>query len=101
MPFIRNSSNSVFVMLGALAVVFHCGLLPAQSQPQNTVPHPPDTLRPLQQSPVPRPPESQRQAAQADADQQPNTTIKVNVKLVNVFTTVTDSAGSPISSLKE
>ena len=36
-----------------------------------------------------------------DSSEQPNTTFKVNVKLVNVFTTVTNSGGAPVSSLKE
>jgi len=68
---------------------------------QSTVPHPPDTLKPLSSGTVPRPPEQQKQAAAAPTDEEPSTTIKVNVKLVNVFTTVTDSAGSPVSTLKQ
>jgi len=33
--------------------------------------------------------------------QEPDTTFKVNVKLVNVFVTVTDEHGAPIASLKK
>ncbi len=101
MPLVRKSSICVFAALGVLAAVFHSATLLAQSQPQSTVPRPPDALKPLPQGTVPRPPEPRNQTAQGDADQQANTTIKVNVKLVNVFTTVTDNAGSPVSSLKE
>jgi len=36
---------------------------------------------------------------QADAAQKPDTTLKVNVNLVNVFVTVTDVHGSPIAGL--
>jgi Ca-activated chloride channel family protein len=89
------------VTVGAFAAVFSCGLALAQAQQQSTVPRPPDPLKPLQPSTVPHPPDVQKQAAQTDADQQPNTTIRVNVKLVNVFTTVTDSSGAPVASLKE
>src|ERR1017187_9526687 len=66
------------------------------------------------QSTVPRPPQSQKQPAQGvahppdapkqpttDSSDQPSTTFKVNVKLVNVFATVTNSGGAPVSSLKE
>ena len=42
-----------------------------------------------------------KQTIQATPEEQAGTTIKVNVKLVNVFTTVTDNAGSPVSSLKQ
>jgi Ca-activated chloride channel family protein len=66
---------------------------------QSTVPHPPDSQK--QQAPsVPHPPDSPKRPA-SDSDDQPNTTFKVNVKLVNVFTTVTNSGGAPVSDLKE
>ena len=80
--------------------VWMCADLLAQTSP-STVPHPPDTLNRLPSSPVPHPPDVQKQTAEAQPDEQPSTTFKVNVKLVNVFTTVTDSGGSPVSSLKE
>ena len=38
-------------------------------------------------------------ARQSEAAQQPETTLKVNVNLVNVFVTVTDAHGSPIGGL--
>jgi Ca-activated chloride channel family protein len=66
---------------------------------QTTVPHPPDSPKPQSQS-VPHPPDSPKHPATDDSDQ-PNTTFKVNVKLVNVFTSVTNSSGAPVSSLKE
>ena len=49
------------------------------------MPHPPDT----------------RQQQQSNAGGRPAATFKVNVKLVNVFATVTDSGGAPVSSLKQ
>jgi Ca-activated chloride channel family protein len=48
---------------------------------------------------VPRPPDQQQQPS--DSQDQSGTTFKVNVKLVNVFTSVTDSGGAPVSSLKQ
>ena len=98
-------SLRAIVKLCALAVALGCAacgtLLLAQTQAQSTVPHPPDTLKPQQSSTVPHPPDIQKQTAAAQPDEQPGTTFKVNVKLVNVFTTVTDSNGSPVSSLKQ
>jgi Ca-activated chloride channel homolog len=67
---------------------------------QSTVPHPPDTLKSQPSGAVPHPPD-RKQTTEAQPDEQPSTTIKVNVKLVNVFATVTDRGGSPVSSLKE
>jgi len=61
---------------------------------QSSVPRPPDA----QVRPVPRPPDAQQAPG---SDEQPSTTIRVNVKLVNVFATVTDAGGAPISSLKQ
>jgi len=76
------------------AVLWLCGLLLAPPAPaQSSVPRPPSA-----QTSVPRPPDAQQPAA---SDEQPSTTFKVNVKLVNVFTTVTDAGGAPISSLKQ
>jgi Ca-activated chloride channel homolog len=72
----------------------------AQNQPaQSTVPQPPDSHKQQTQNGVPHPPDSPKQ--QANSDDQPTTTFKVNVKLVNVFTTVTDSGGTPVSALKQ
>ncbi len=66
---------------------------------QSTVPHPPDSQKQQAQT-VPHPPDSPKHPA-TDGDDEPNTTFKVNVKLVNVFTTVTNSGGAPVSDLKE
>jgi Ca-activated chloride channel homolog len=87
--------------LCALAVAISCATpLLAQTQAQSSVPHPPDTLNQRQSSTVPHPPEQQKQQT-TDSEEQPSTTFKVNVKLVNVFTTVTDGNGSPVSTLKQ
>ena len=68
-------------------------------QAQTTVPRPPSAT---QQTPsqVPHPPDKPAQQS-ADPEDQPSTTIKVNVKLVNVFATVTNAGGAPVSSLKQ
>ena len=66
---------------------------------QSTVPQPPNSPRQQTQTGVPHPPDPPK--PQAGTGDQPTTTFKVNVKLVNVFTTVTDSGGAPVSSLKE
>src|SRR5271157_4727921 len=71
--------------------------LPLAAQTQSTVPRPPDTNKPPAPSTVPHPPEKQPAAAA----EEPNSTIRVNVKLVNVFATVTNSGGAPVSSLKQ
>ncbi len=49
-------------------------------------------------SEVPRPPQK---PAQSNDSQEPAATFKVNVKLVNVFATVTDQNGAPIGGLKK
>ena len=67
------------------------------AQTQSTVPRPPDANRPATPTTVPHPPEKQ-QAPPADDS---GTTFRVNVKLVNVFATVTNSGGAPVSSLKQ
>ena len=62
---------------------------PAAPQEQKReVPHPPDR---------PKPANTQQQ----DQDNEPAATFKVNVKLVNVFTTVTDQNGAPIGGLEK
>jgi Ca-activated chloride channel family protein len=86
------SRTSAALSLLALA----CCLFPlAALSAQSSVPRPGNTQA---QKPVPRPPDAQ---SPNPSDEQPNTTFKVNVKLVNVFTTVTDANGSPVSSLKQ
>jgi Ca-activated chloride channel family protein len=64
---------------------------------QSTVPRPPNTTQPAKPSSVPHPPDKQQAAPPEDA----GTTIRVNVKLVNVFATVTNSGGAPVSTLKQ
>jgi Ca-activated chloride channel homolog len=82
-------------LAGGLLCLFATLTLPAQTQ--SSVPRPPDANRPVTSSTVPRPPDKQTAAAAEEA----NATIRVNVKLVNVFTTVTNSGGAPVSSLKQ
>ena len=49
---------------------------------------------------VPRPPDAKPPSAQPPpGGDEPATTFKVNVKLVNVFTTVTDQSGAPVGGL--
>jgi Ca-activated chloride channel homolog len=64
---------------------------------QSSVPRPPNADKPAPGT-VPRPPEKQQAPQSADDI---NTTIRVNVKLVNVFSTVTTVSGAPVSSLKQ
>jgi Ca-activated chloride channel homolog len=101
MPIIAKISLRGVARVCALAAVFAtCATQLSAQTPQSTVPRPPDSLQPQPSTTVPHPPNIQKQTAEAQSDE-PSTTIKVNVKLVNVFTSVTDSGGSPVSSLKE
>jgi Ca-activated chloride channel family protein len=73
---------------------------------QTTVPRPPDSSTQQRSTTVPHPPDrpqqqQQQQQAPTDQAEEPGATFKVNVKLVNVFTTVTDSSGAPVSTLKQ
>ena len=68
------------------------------STAQSTVPRPPNADKSAAPAPVPHPPEKPAATPQAE---DANTTIRVNVKLVNVFSTVTNAGGAPISSLKQ
>jgi Ca-activated chloride channel homolog len=70
--------------------------LPLTAQTPSTVPHPPNASQPAAPTTVPHPPDKATPPAE-----EPNSTIRVNVKLVNVFTTVTNSGGAPVSSLKQ
>lgn len=68
---------------------------------QQSAPAPPVAAPPVQEKPthpVPRPPEKGQQNAPTKQDDSA-ATFKVNVKLVNVFTTVTDANGAPIGGL--
>ncbi len=96
--------NSIRLSSLFVAFLFLCAGLTISgvAQTQSTVPHPPDSLNKPTATAVPHPPDSQKQQNTASSsDQDAGTTFKVNVKLVNVFTTVTDAGGSPVSSLKE
>jgi len=64
---------------------------------QSTVPRPPNADKQATQTAVPHPPEKQ----QTLPAEEPNSTIRVNVKLVNVFATVTTTSGAPVSTLKQ
>ena len=44
---------------------------------------------------------AQRPAAQTQSTTEPGTTLKVDVKLVNVYVTVTDPQGAPVGGLKK
>lgn len=77
-------------VIGALGLI--CLFAAAFVQAQTSVPRPPSS--------VPRPPTAPNQQS-TNPDDQPTTTFKVNVKLVNVFATVTNPGGSPVSSLKQ
>ncbi len=81
--------------------VFLCVAIMAtgqQSAPNSQVPTPPVQQKPTH--PVPHPPEKPGQD-QASREDDSAATFKVNVKLVNVFTTVTDANGSPIGGLEK
>src|ERR1700678_4725640 len=45
--------------------------------------------------------QAQRTPAQSPSTAEPETTIKVDVKLVNVFVTVTDAHGAPVANLQK
>jgi Ca-activated chloride channel family protein len=107
----RRIFTAVSARARALAWVGICGAVfcvpsfaqdqtsPSQSPTQSAVPHPP--AAPAQpSSDVPHPPESQKRSS-TDSNDQPDATFRVNVKLVNVFATVTDSGGAPVSALKQ
>ncbi|HUI84600.1 MAG TPA: VWA domain-containing protein [Candidatus Binatia bacterium] len=67
---------------------------------QSSVPHPPESPAQQPRTQVPRPPDAQKEQT-TESGEQPAATFKVNVKLVSVFTTVTDASGAPVSSLKQ
>jgi Ca-activated chloride channel homolog len=73
--------------------------LPAAAQ--STVPRPPDSLNQQRTAEVPHPPDTRQQQQSNGPGEDPAATFKVNVKLVNVFATVTNSGGAPVSSLKQ
>ena len=84
-PWFIRQFGVIFCLMAALSVV---------ALPQTNVPRPPNRSTPSASNTVPRPPEP------APAEE-PGSTLRVNVKLVNVFSTVTNSGGAPVSSLKQ
>lgn len=80
-------------------VVLTCVLAstPVFGQAQSSVPRPPSSLTQQPPTQVAHPPNQ----PSTGPDDQPTTTFKVNVKLVNVFASVTDAGGTPVSSLKQ
>jgi Ca-activated chloride channel family protein len=88
-----NTERSSSAWAGGLL----CLLAAASLSAQSTVPRPPDANKPVTTT-VAHPPEKQPPPSPAD---DAGTTIRVNVKLVNVFSTVTNPGGAPVSSLKE
>jgi Ca-activated chloride channel homolog len=88
-----NAERSPSAWAGGLLCLLAAAALSAQS----TVPRPPDANKPATTT-VAHPPDKQPPTSSAD---DAGTTIRVNVKLVNVFSTVTNPGGAPVSSLKE
>src|SRR6516162_1428241 len=82
--FIRQFGG-IFCLMAVLSVA---------AKPQTNVPRPPNASTPSASNTVTRPAEA------APAEDQ-GSTFRVNVKLVNVFSTVTNSGGAPVSSLKQ
>ncbi len=95
------AKNAKFRELAATLALIGAMTGIAGAQTANPVPHPPDSLNKPTQTTVPHPPNTAKTNAEPQGDQEPSTTFKVNVKLVNVFATVTDPTGAPISSLKQ
>lgn len=77
-----------------LGIVLVLALASAAQEPAQ----PPAAPAPQQKREVPRPPDRSAQN-QEDQQNEPAATFKVNVKLVNVFATVTDQNGAPIGGL--
>src|SRR5512143_1447618 len=83
-----------------LAVLFTLATaVTAQQSAPTQVPTPPIQQKPSH--PVARPPEKPTQDDAPEQEDQSAATFKVNVKLVNVFTTVTDANGAPIGGLEK
>ncbi len=82
------------------AILLCCILTPPLSLAQRPVPvpTPPPVRGPVTRS-VPTPPSAPTRQPQKAAEENPAATFKVDVKLVNVFTTVTDERGAPVANL--
>ncbi|HEX6880656.1 MAG TPA: VWA domain-containing protein [Terriglobales bacterium] len=83
-----------------LGLTLLVGLTTALAGAQQPAPESPVASSPQQKQshPVPKPPQK---PAEQQQEEEPAATFKVNVKLVNVFTTVTDQNGAPIGGLKK
>ena len=93
-----NAKRSWLAWAGRAVCLLAAVSVTAQTQTsQSTVPHPPDAAKPAVTT-VAHPPDKQPQTS---AEQDSGTTFQVNVKLVNVFSTVTNSGGAPVSALKQ
>ena len=90
--------NKTFIVCFFCSLCVLCGCFFALPLMAQEVPHPPD--RPKANQPVPRPPERPQTTEKTPPGEEPATTFKVNVRLVNVFTTVTDANGAPVTHLK-
>jgi Ca-activated chloride channel homolog len=97
MPF-RSHRFTWFGRLQLLTLASLFTVLPICAQ--SPVPRPPDSLNQQRPAQVAHPPETQRQPSNSPGED-PAATFKVNVKLVNVFATVTNGSGAPVSSLKQ
>ena len=86
-------------ILGLAVLLSLATMVTAQdSDPASQVSMPPTQQK--QAHPVPRPPQKPAQDDSQTPDESA-ATFKVNVKLVNVFTTVTDANGAPIGGLEK
>jgi Ca-activated chloride channel family protein len=86
-------------ILGLAVLLSLAGVVMAQTPvPAAQVPQPPVQQKPSH--PVPHPPAKPAQD-QASHEDDAAATFKVNVKLVNVFATVTDNNGAPIGGLEK
>jgi Ca-activated chloride channel homolog len=94
-PLLQRLNKNPMARRAALLLVFACTVAVAQNNSSSQ--QSPQAGRPIPNRPIPRPPS----AGGSSGGDQPSTTFKVNVKLVNVYTTVVDQHGAPVASLKK
>ncbi len=82
-------------MLRLAFLVLACALSLSAQDNSSQQSQPSPSARPIPKRTVPKPPT----AGQKTPDEQPSTTFKVSVKLVNVYTTVVDQHGAPVGNL--
>lgn len=100
----RHWTPKLLRRLALFAVALAALTFASNSELCAQVPHPPDSATSGKTAnPVPRPPEKTPVPAPDDTTPQSDaeTTFRINVKLVNVFATVTDKGGAPVASLKQ